>query len=166
MIAPLRGARAAATGTRRRGCHNNQQKQGERAMVTDNPGAPTSPIIVSYSGPPVTVKRRRITSEMWVPNLGRNDPLQADRCPGEVAARLFEQAKAAGALVIPSELHAECYGDDDADGGGFILAIYPIHGSAAGVTCGWRDVENIVCPAGGSRPDNDRQLVREALEVI
>jgi hypothetical protein len=99
---------------------------------------------------------------MWVPNLGRNDPRQADEFPGEVAARLFEQAKEARALVIPDELRAECYGDNDSDGGGLILVVYPKHGSA-GVTCGWRDVENIVCPEGDPRPDNDRRLVTRAL---
>lgn len=124
-----------------------------------------SPITISYSGAPVKVDGRRITREMWVPNLGRNDPLQADESPGEVAAALFEQAKTVRALVIPSELRAECYGDSDADGGGFILVISPTCGSA-GVTCGWRDVENIVCPAGDPRPDNDRQLVKEALQFM
>lgn len=124
-----------------------------------------SPITISYSGPPVKVDGRRITREMWVPNLGRNDPLQADRNPGEVAVRLFEQAIAARALVIPSELCAECYGDSDADGGGFILTISPICGSA-GVTCGWRDVENVVCREDDPRPDNDRRLVKEALQFM
>jgi hypothetical protein len=103
---------------------------------------------------------------MWVPNLGRNDPLQADRCPGNVAALLFEQAKEARALAIPDGLRAECYGDDDIDGGGFVLAVYPASGPGAGVTCGWRDVENIVCPEGDPRPDNDRRLVKEALEFM
>lgn len=102
---------------------------------------------------------------MWVPNLGRNDPLHADSRPGEVAASLFKQAVAARALVMPDELRAECYGDNDAQGGGFIIAVYPTNG-AAGVTCGWRDVENIVCPAGDSRPDNDRRLVKEALQFM
>lgn len=125
----------------------------------------TSPITVSYSGTPVKVDGRRITREMFVPNLGRNDPLQADESPGEVAAALFEQAIAARALVIPSELCAECYGDSDANGGGFILAVYPSW-SAGGVTRGWRDVENIVCPEGDPRPDNDRRLVKEALQFM
>jgi hypothetical protein len=133
--------------------------------ATDNPGAPVSPITVSYSGAPVTVNARRSNREMWVPNLGRNDQLQADECPGEVASRLFEQAKAARALVIPDELRAECYADDDAQGGGFILAVYPMRG-LMGVTCGWRDVENIVCPEGDPRPDNNRRLVREALQFM
>ena len=126
---------------------------------------PASPISISYSGPPVKGDGRRIRHEMWVPNLGRNDPLQADDYPGEVAARLFEQAKEARALVIPDELRAECYGDNDSDGGGFILVVYPMHGSA-GVTCGWRDVENIVCPDGDPRSDNDRRLVKEALQFM
>lgn len=173
MIAPLRGARAAATGTRKGGATTSKE-EGETVATKDTAGdepteshtKPTSPITIRYSGAPVTVRPRRITSDMWVPNLGRNDPLQTDNCPGEVAALLFEQAKEAHALAIPSELRAECYGDDDADGAGFILAVYPIDGSAAGVTCGWRDVENIVCPAGDSRPDNDRQLVKEALEFM
>jgi len=128
-------------------------------------GTLASPITINYSGPPVRVNGRRINREMCVPNLGRNDPLQADSCPGEVAASLFAQAKAARALVIPDELRAECYGDNDSSGGGFILAVYPT-GGAAGVTCGWRDVENIVCPEGDLRPDSDRRLVKEALRFM
>jgi hypothetical protein len=127
--------------------------------------APASPINISYGGPPVKVDGRRITREMYVPNLGRNDPLEAEDCPGNVAAALFEQAKTARALVIPEGLRAECCGDNDADGGGFILAAYPTHGSA-GATCGWRDVENIVCAEGDPRPDNDRGLVKEALQFM
>jgi hypothetical protein len=125
-------------------------------------GASASLITIRYSGRPITVSPRRITRDMWVPNLGRNDPLAADEFPGEVAVRLFEEAKEARALVIPDELRAECYGDNDSDGGGFILVVYPKLGSA-GVTCGWRDVENIVCPEGDPRPDNDRRLVTQAL---
>ncbi|HEX5308949.1 MAG TPA: hypothetical protein VFW38_07705 [Solirubrobacteraceae bacterium] len=99
---------------------------------------------------------------MRVPNLGRDDPLQADESPADVAAHLFEQAKETGALVIPGELRAECDADNDSLGGGIILTIYPASG-VAGVTCGWRDVENIMCPAGDPRPDNDRRLVTQAL---
>lgn len=43
--------------------------------------------------------------------------------------------------------------------------VYPTGGDA-GVTCGWRDVENIVRAEGDSRPDNDRRLVKEALEFM
>ena len=64
-------------------------------------------IAITYSGSSVKVNGRRITREMSVPNLGRNDPPQADQDPGEAASRLFEQAVAAHALVIPSELRAE-----------------------------------------------------------
>lgn len=132
--------------------------------VTDPTTIPNSPsLTISYSGLPITVSPRRITREMWVPNLGRNDPLQTDQYPGEVAARLFEQAKEARALVIPDELRAECYGDNDSDGGGFILVVYPAGGPTVGVTCGWRDVENIARPEGDPRPDNDRRLITEAL---
>ncbi len=126
---------------------------------------PASPITIIYDGPAVKVDARRINREMWVPNLGRNDILQADPNPGEVAARLFQQAIQAGALVIPEELRAECYADDDDAGGGFILAVYPKSGTA-GVTCGWRDVENIVRPWGDTRPDNYRGLVKEAPKFI
>lgn len=124
-----------------------------------------SPITISYSGAPVKVDGRRITHEMRVPNLGRSDPYQADECPGEVAAGLFEQATETGAIVIPDGLCAECYSDNDSGGGGFILAVYPSYRSG-GVTRGWRDVENIVCPAGDPRPDNDRRLVKEALQFM
>ncbi len=126
---------------------------------------PASPITITYNGSAVKVNARRINREMWVPNLGRNDILQADPTPGEVAAHLFEQAIQARALVIPEELRAECYADDDDTGGGFILAVYPRRGTA-GITCGWRDVENIVRPWGDPRPDNDRGLVKKALKFI
>jgi hypothetical protein len=102
---------------------------------------------------------------MCVPNLGRNDILQADPNPGEVAAHLFEQAIQARTLVIPDDLRVECYADDDKAGGGFILAVYPRRGTV-GITCGWRDVENIICPQGDPRPDNDRRLVKDALQFM
>ncbi|HMH46962.1 MAG TPA: hypothetical protein VK538_04540 [Solirubrobacteraceae bacterium] len=102
---------------------------------------------------------------MSVPSLGCDDPLQADEYHGEAAARLFDQAITACALVIPSGLRAECYSDDDSDGGGFILAVYPTSGSQ-GVTCGWRDVKNIACLQGDARPEDDRRLVKEALEFM
>jgi len=124
-----------------------------------------SPLVINYSGASVKVDGRRITGDMSVPDLGREDPLQADEHPGEAAARLFEQATTARALVIPEGLRAECYGDDDSDGGGFILAVYPPRGSQ-GVTCGWRDVKNIVRLQDDARPNNDRRLVKEALEFM
>jgi hypothetical protein len=124
-----------------------------------------SPIAIGYDGASVKVDGRRITRDMSVPDLGRDDPIQADARPGEAAARLFEQAATARALVIPEGLRAECYGDDDSDGGGFILAVYPTCGSQ-GVTCGWRDVKNIVRLQRDARPDDDRRLVKEALEFM
>lgn len=126
---------------------------------------PDSPITITYNGGPVTVNARRINSCMWVPNLGHNDVLHADSNPGEVAARLFTQAIEARALVIPEKLRVECYADDDEIGGGFILVVYPRHGDV-GLTCGWRDAENIVCPGGDPRPDNDHRLVEEALKFM
>jgi len=125
----------------------------------------TSPIVINYGGAPVKVDGRRITRDMSVPSLGCDDPLQADEYHGEAAARLFDQAITACALVIPSGLRAECYSDDDSDGGGFILAVYPTSGSQ-GVTCGWRDVKNIACLQGDARPEDDRRLVKEALEFM
>ena len=125
----------------------------------------TAPIVINYTGVPVKVDGRRITRDMSVPNLGGDDPLQADENPGKAAARLFAQATTAHALVIPDELRAECYSDDGSDWDGFILAIYPARGSQ-GVTCGWREVKHIARLQGDARSDNDRRLVREALEFM
>lgn len=125
----------------------------------------TSPIAINYTGVPVKVDGRRITRDMSVPNLRGDDPLQVDENPGEAAARLFDQATAARALMIPDELRAECYSDDGIDWDGFIIAVYPARGSQ-GVTCGWRDVKNIARPQKDARAGNDRHLVREALEFM
>lgn len=125
--------------------------------------APESSITISYSGPPITVRPRWITREMRVPNLCRDDPWAADERPAGVAADLFEQAKQARALVIPAGLSAECYADEDDLGGGFVLVAFSQDRPCAGVTSGWRDVENIALPAGDQRPENDRRLVTQAL---
>jgi hypothetical protein len=125
-----------------------------------------SPLTISYTGEPVGVNPEQITEEMFVPNVGRDGPLYADDRPGEVAARLFDLAESEGALVIPDDLCVDCYGDDDQDGGGFILAAYPSGDRRAGVTCGWRDVDNLARHSEDGREDNDAGVVEAALEFM
>jgi hypothetical protein len=104
---------------------------------------------------------------MFVPNVGHDGALYADDLPGREAAELFSLAESEGALVIPEGLVLDCYGDDDRDGGGFILVAYPAGERRAGATCGWRDADNLA--RGGAeddRDDNDANVVRAALELI
>jgi hypothetical protein len=123
-------------------------------------------IKITYTGDPMRVDPDRITDEMFVPNLGFNDPRHADDRPGEVAARLFIAAEGSGALVIPDGVALDCYGDHDDDGGGFMLVAYPRGERGAGVTCGWRDVRNIVRLDGDTREDNDPEVVKHALSFM
>ena len=122
---------------------------------------------IVYTGTPVRVAPDRITDEMFVPNIGRHDPLEADELPGEVAARLFELAEAEAAIVIPDGLRVHCYGDDDHAGAGFILAAYSkLREARAGVTCGWHDVENLTRRGAHGGEDNDPAAVQAALEFM
>jgi hypothetical protein len=125
-----------------------------------------SPLRITYTGEPVRADHERITEDMFVPNVGHDGPLHADDLPGQVAAGLFNLAVSEGALVIPDDLTVDCYGDDDRDGGGFILVAYPTGNHRAGVTCGWRDTRNLARGKEDDRDDNDANVVRKALEFM
>lgn len=122
-------------------------------------------LTIAYTGEQIAVDPEQITEDMFVPNVG-NDPLYGDGSPGRVGATLFQAAESAKALVIPNDLAVECYGDDDEDGGGIILEIYPAEDRRVGLTCGWRDAGNLARRAGDDRDDNDPLVVKEALEFM
>lgn len=125
-----------------------------------------STLSILYTGDPLRVIPERITPGMYVPNIGRYDPLEADERPGEVAAQLFELAEAEGAIAIPGGVRVHCYGDDDQEGGGFILVAYPkTRDARAGVTCGWRDVDNLT-RREDDREDHHPKVVQAALEFM
>ncbi len=123
-------------------------------------------LTIIYTGDPVRVDPEQITEEMFVPNVGHDGALYADDLQGQVAAGLFNLAESQGALVIPDGLVVDCYGDDDRDGGGFVLVAYPAGDRRAGVTCGWRDVTNLAREREDDRDDNDANVVRGALEFM
>ncbi|MFZ1154747.1 MAG: hypothetical protein WAN93_07580 [Solirubrobacteraceae bacterium] len=127
----------------------------------------TSPTLtIACTGERVRVDPKQITENLLVPNLGRDDPLAADDQPGKVSAELFTEAESAKAVLILDGLIVDCYGDDDGDGGGFILVAYPAADRRAGVTCGWRDAKNLARNSGDDRDDNDPVVVKEALEFM
>ncbi len=123
------------------------------------------PLQITYTGEPVRVNPERITEAMWVPSLGHGDPLWADDMPGASAAFLFREAEGEGALVIPEGVMVDCYSRDTEFAHDFMLVAYPARGTGAGVTNGWFDVE-LLAERDGTRPGNDRAVVREALEVM
>jgi hypothetical protein len=125
-----------------------------------------STLTILYTGDLARVDPAKITEEMYVPNVGQRGILHADDRPGEVAARLFDTAESEGALLIPKGLRIECFGDDDTDGGGIILIAYRQSGPHVGVTCGWRDAENLAAHPVDEREDNDPEIVRMALEFM
>ncbi|HEY5287444.1 MAG TPA: hypothetical protein VIJ50_10100 [Solirubrobacteraceae bacterium] len=125
-----------------------------------------APLTIHYAGDGVKVDPGRITGDLFVPNLGRDGALDGDELPGSVAAELFVAAESLNALVVPDGLVIECYGDDDENGGGFILAAYPGVDHRAGVTCGWRDAENLARSSDDDRADNDPTVVRDALNFM
>ncbi len=113
---------------------------------------------------PVRVARSRITADMCVPCQSGADRL-GDIDAGAIAANLFTDAVAKGALVAPEGVRIECYGDDDQLGGGFVLIAFPEDPhTTRGVTAGWRDATNIAA-AQGEDP-HDRKLVLAALEFF
>jgi hypothetical protein len=129
-----------------------------------NAAQPT--LAITYTGEPVRVNRRRITADMYVPNLGHEGALYADDLQGRAACALFAVAEAEGALVLPDGLDVACYGDDDPAGGVFILVAHPAGNCRAGATCGWRDVDHLGRRDGDKRLDNDPEVVAEALEYM
>jgi hypothetical protein len=125
-----------------------------------------SPLTITYTGEPVRVNPDRVTEAMYVPNLGYEGALHADDLPSRAASALFAMADAEGAFVLPAGLDVDCYGDDDAGGGVFILVAHPVGDCRAGVTCGWRDVEHLARRDGDGRLDNDATVVTEALGLM
>jgi hypothetical protein len=128
--------------------------------------AAQAPLTIHYAGDRVKVDPGRITDDLFVPNLGRDGALDGDALPGSVAAELFVVAESRDALVVPDGLVIECYGDDDENGGGFILVAYPGADRRAGVTCGWRDAKNLARRSEDDRADNDPAVVRDALNFM
>jgi hypothetical protein len=125
-----------------------------------------STLTILYTGDLARVDPEKITEDMYVPNVGQRGVRHADDRPGEVAARLFDTAESEGALLVPKGLRIECLGDDDTDGGGIILIAYRQSGTHVGVTCGWRDAENLAAHPVYEREDNDPAVVRAALEFM
>jgi hypothetical protein len=117
---------------------------------------------VIYQGDPIRLDQSKIKTDMRVPaRCGADGP--ADTEGGAVAATLFRDALAAGAIIAPKQLRLECYADEDEFGAGVILIAFPdTAGAATGLTCGWRDVENIT--AEEHQDPFDPALVIDALE--
>jgi hypothetical protein len=111
---------------------------------------------ITYAGKPVKVDVAKITEQLVGGGELQLPALDDDaEYPGLSAERLFRDAEQLGILIAPEGIDIECYGDNDSDGGGFILAAYPKEGLRRGVTCGWRDVDNI------TRRDNDDRTDHE-----
>lgn len=115
---------------------------------------------ITYTGEPVRVNPKRITEKMSVPDLGWSDAR-----PGNEAVTLFTEAEATGALVVPKGITVDCYSRDTDEAHDFMLVAYPAGGRGAGITDGWFDVE-LLTKRDCARSQNDRAVVRDALEVI
>jgi hypothetical protein len=116
---------------------------------------------VIYRGNPIRLDRSKIKAGMRVPTRRGVERL-GDPNGGMVAATLFHDALASGAIIAPKELRLECYADDDETGGGIILVAFPdTKGPSTGLTSGWRAVENI--SADDHQDPFDPALVIDAL---
>ena len=103
---------------------------------------------VGYRGWPVTCDLSKVTDKMCVPVRGDDEHLE-DVEAGEIAARLFYDALAAGAIIAPAGVRLECYADDDERGSGVILAAFPESTDhPVGLTTGWREAHNISAHVG------------------
>jgi hypothetical protein len=102
----------------------------------------------------------RITEKMSVPDLGWSGTR-----PGNDAVTLFTEAESTGALVVPQGITVDCYSRDTDEAHDVMLVAYPAGRSGASVTDGWFDVE-LLAERDGTRSQNDRAVVREALEVM
>lgn len=108
-----------------------------RRELATRAGRSPRALTIVYTGVPVRVDPAKIDPEkLTVPD-------HLDPESGADAARLFTDALEAKALLAPAEITIECYGDDDIDSGGFVLVAYGASDHRRGVTCGWREVQNI-----------------------
>jgi hypothetical protein len=118
---------------------------------------------IRYRGAPVTLDLSKLNAGLCVPTRGTGERL--GDVEGAIAAALFNDAIATGAIIAPAGVRIECYADDDETGGGIILIAFPDSPSArAGVTTGWRDTRNIA--AEEHQDPHDPELVAAALEFI
>jgi hypothetical protein len=80
-------------------------------------------LTITYTGDPFRIDEHALAA--W---LDADQPYVPDRYSdesGQDAARLFLEACEHGAIVTPEGLTPELYADDDSDGGGFTLVVYP-----------------------------------------
>jgi hypothetical protein len=96
-------------------------------------------------------------------------PDRADPESGNAAGQLFEAAIQRKAIVTPPGLSAEIYADDDEQGGGFTLAVYPAPNGQPtsrrrGLTRGWHDVSLIA--AAEDEDGENPNVIRAALQAL
>ena len=118
---------------------------------------------ITYTGHLMTVDPSKIdTDELRVPDCGQwtHSPVRTgDERPGDCTAILFHDAIDSGALIEPDGLGVHCYGDEDSDGSGFVLAAYPTGKYGVGITTGWNDVAAIAL-AADEEPDSATAIER------
>ncbi len=116
---------------------------------------------VIYRGNPIRLDRSKIKYGMRVPIRSGVERL-GDPNGGTVAATLFRDALASGAIIAPKELRLECYADYAETSRGIILVAFcDTSGPSPGVTVGWRSVESI--SADDHQDPFDPALVIDAL---
>lgn len=83
---------------------------------------------------------------------------------------MFYEALEASVITKPPGMNAECHGDDDDGGSGFVLVAYNDPDDEprklVGVTGGWRDADNVWLGEDDKRACDDRSAIVDALQFF
>lgn len=121
---------------------------------------------ITYTGDPFRIDDQKFAD--FVASGEHYVPCDTDESPGNALANLFDLAQNAGVIVAPDGVIGECYGDDEIESSGFTMVAYPtgaVH-PRVGVTCGWRDADNVWIGEADDVEGNDWRVVRGALDFM
>ena len=125
------------------------------------------PLTINYTGEPFRIDDDAFKA--WIDQSKPAVPHRHDPEAGASAATLFYDACAAGVIVTPDGLTADCYGDDDAEASGVTLVIYPSASAArVGITNGWHNVDEFAVSDENGKTDSSTapEAVRDAIEYF
>jgi hypothetical protein len=151
----------------------NEQHAARPPENTSHPAEqppPPNPLAIHYNDEAFRLDEHAL--EAWLSGGERRMPYVPDRADpesGNAAGQLFEAAIQRKVILTPTGLSAEIYADDDEQGGGFTLAVYPAPNGQPtsrrrGLTRGWHDVSLIA--AAEDEDGENPNVIRAALQAL